>query len=63
MPRKVILEKGDRVKVQHTGTLQDGAIFDKSKKGEPLEFTVGRRQIIPALDRAVEGMKLNEYRK
>ena len=72
LPRKVIPEKGDqktlvkrgdKVKVQYTGTLQDGTIFDKSKEEEPLEFTVGSGQIIPGFDKAVEGMKLNEEKK
>ena len=72
LPRKVIPEKGgektlvkkgDRIKVQYTGTLQDGTIFDKSKEEEPLEFTVGSGQIIPGFDKAVEGMKLNEEKK
>ena len=72
LPRKVIPEKGDekalvkkgnRIKVHYTGTLQDGTIFDKSKEGEPLEFTVGSGQIIPGFDKAVEGMKLNEEKK
>jgi len=60
---KVVVKKGDRIKVQYTGTLQDGTIFDKSKEGEPLEFTVGSGQIIPGFDKAVEGMKLNEEKK
>ena len=61
--KKVVVKKGDRIKVQYTGTLQDGTIFDKSKEGEPLEFTVGSGQIIPGFDKAVEGMKLNEEKK
>lgn len=72
LPRKVIpdkggekalVKKGDRIKVQYTGTLQDGTMFDKSKEGGPLEFTVGSGQIIPGFDKAVEGMKLNEEKK
>ncbi len=60
---KTIVKKGDRVKVQYTGTLQDGTIFDKSKEEEPLEFTVGSGQVIPGFEKAVEGMKLNEEKK
>lgn len=60
---KMIVKKGDRIKVQYTGRLGDGSIFDKSKMEEPLEFTVGSGQIIPGFDRAVEGMKLNEEKK
>jgi len=72
LPRKVIperegekttVEKGDIVKVEYTGTLRDGTIFDKSKEGEPLKFTVGSGQIIPGFEKAVEGMKLNEEKK
>ena len=60
---KTIVKTGDRVKVQYTGTLQDGTIFDKSKEEEPLEFTVGSGQVIPGFDKAVEGIKLNEEKK
>ncbi|MFB0528137.1 MAG: peptidylprolyl isomerase [bacterium] len=60
---KEVIKKGDRVKVQYTGTLKDGTIFDKSKEEKPLEFTVGSGQIIPGFDKAVEGMKLNEEKE
>jgi peptidylprolyl isomerase len=56
----MVIKKGDRVKVQYTGTLDDGTIFDKSEEGDPLEFTVGSEQVIPGFDKAVEGMSLNE---
>jgi peptidylprolyl isomerase len=57
---KTNVERGDRVKVQYTGSLEDGTIFDRSKTGEPLEFTVGSGQLLPGFDQAIEGMKLNE---
>ena len=60
---KMIVKKGNRVKIQYTGSLNDGTIFDKSKEGEPLGFTVGSGQVIPGFDKAVEGMKLNEEKK
>ena len=41
--------------------MEDGRIFDKSKEGEPLEFTVGAGELIPGFDQAVEGMKLNDF--
>ena len=59
----MVVEKGNKVKVKYTGCLEDGTIFDKSKAGEPLEFTVGDGQIIPGFDKAVEGMELNEEKK
>ncbi len=56
---KKIVQKGDRVKIQYTGTLADGSIFDKSKPGEALEFIVGSGRMIPGLQNATEGMTLN----
>lgn len=60
---KMVVGKGDKAKVHYTGQLEDGTVFDESKTGEPLEFTVGSGQIIPGFDKAVEGMELNEEKK
>ena len=60
---KMVIGKGDKAKVHYTGQLEDGTVFDESKTGEPLEFTVGSGQIIPGFDKAVEGMELNEEKK
>jgi len=57
------VKKGDKVKVEYTGKLKDGTVFDKSKEGEPLEFTVGGGQIIPGFDKAVEGMEVEEEKQ
>ncbi len=36
------IKDGDTIKIDYTGTLDDGAVFDSSEDhGEPLEFTVG----------------------
>lgn len=59
----MMVKKGNTIKVQYTGKLEDGTVFDKSKKDEPLEFNVGSGKIIPGFDKAVEGMKLNEEKK
>lgn len=50
------VKDGDTVKVHYTGTLEDGAVFDTSQEREPLEFTIGRGQIIPGFEKAVIGM-------
>jgi peptidylprolyl isomerase len=59
----IIVKKGDTIKVHYTISLKDGTVFDKSKEGEPLEFTVGSEQMPRGFDRAVRGMKLNEEKK
>ncbi|MFC2013094.1 FKBP-type peptidyl-prolyl cis-trans isomerase [Chloroflexota bacterium] len=55
-----ITETGDTVKVHYTGRLQDGTVFDKSVGSEPLEFTLGQRQMIPGFEQAIIGMKAGE---
>jgi peptidylprolyl isomerase len=54
------VKNGDKVKVHYTGSLNDGTVFDSSEKREPLEFTVGAKQVIKGFDEALVGMKLNE---
>jgi len=56
------LKKGDTVKVEYEGKLEDGNVFDSTEKhgGEPLEFKVGAGQMIPGFDKAVVGMKFGD---
>ena len=51
---------GDTVKVHYTGKLDDGTIFDTSADREPLEFTIGKGQLIPDFEQAVIGMNPDE---
>lgn len=53
--------KGKRVKVHYTGTLDDGTEFDSSlKHGEPLEFVCMAGQMIPGFDKAVSEMEAGQ---
>jgi FKBP-type peptidyl-prolyl cis-trans isomerase 2 len=54
---------GDKVRLHYTGTLEDGTTFDSSAGRDPLEFTVGAGEIIPGLDREVEGMAVGETKQ
>ena len=55
------VKKGDKVKVEYEGTLNDGTVFDSTEKhGEPIEFEVGSGQLIPGFEDAVEGMEKGE---
>ena len=57
-----VVEVGDSVKVNYTGTLDDGSVFDSSEGREPLEFTAGAGQMIKGFDAAVIGMKVGEVK-
>ena len=52
------VKKGDKIKVEYTGTLEDGTVFDSSEKqGQPLEFEAGSGQLIKGFDDCVIGME------
>ena len=57
------IKKGDKVKVEYTGKLEDGTVFDSSEGKEPLQFEVGAQQVIPGFEKAVEGMKKDEEKE
>jgi peptidylprolyl isomerase len=53
-------KNGDTVKVHYTGTLEDGTVFDSSKERDPLQFTLGKGQLIKGFEEAVIGMSVGE---
>ncbi|GAX60941.1 FKBP-type peptidyl-prolyl cis-trans isomerases 2 [Candidatus Scalindua japonica] len=58
--RKIIVKKGDKVKIQYKASLTNGTVFKESKPGKPLKFTVGDGKMPHGLDQAVLGMELRE---
>jgi len=58
----VLAKPGDTVTVSYIGTLDNGRIFDSTDADGPLTFTIGNKQIFPALERAVIGMRAGEAR-
>lgn len=53
-------KNGDTVRIHYTGRLTDGNEFDSSAGREPLEFTLGAGQIIPGLEKEIEGMTVGD---
>ena len=61
-------KEGDKVKVHYTGKLEGGEVFDSSECTEdgcscdsgPLEFTIGKGEVIPGFEKAVIGMSEGE---
>ena len=52
------VKNGDTVQVEYTGTLDDGTVFDSSKKHDKLlEFEVGSHEVIAGFENGVLGME------
>lgn len=49
-------KSGDFVHVHYTGKLEDGTVFDTSQNRDPLTFELGKGQVIPGFEKAIEGM-------
>lgn len=58
-----IVKSGDQVRVNYTGTFEDGTVFDSSEGNDPMEFTVGAGHVIPGFDEALIGMHPGATRK
>jgi FKBP-type peptidyl-prolyl cis-trans isomerase 2 len=57
------VEKGRKISIEYTLTLDDGEKADSNVGGEPLVFEQGANQLLPALEEALAGMKVSESRK
>lgn len=54
------IKKGSNVKLHYTGKFEDGQVFDSSKERDPLEITIGSKQIISKLEESIIGMDNGE---
>ena len=54
------VKENNTVKVNYTGKLTDGQVFDSSEGKEPLEITLGQGKLIPGFEKGLMDMKLNE---
>ena len=57
-----MIQNGKKVKIDYT-LFVNGEIFDTSKGTEPLEYIHGSGQIIPGLERSLEGLKPGDEQK
>lgn len=48
------------VKINYTGKLTDGTVFDSSVGKEPLQFIFGVGMIIPGLEEGIKGLKVGD---
>ena len=56
------VRKGEWIKVEYTGTLDDGTVFDSTgmNGGNPLKFQVGAGHLIKGFDESVQGKNHGE---
>lgn len=53
-------QKGDRVKVDYTGKLENGEVFVTSNDSDPVKFNIGDGKILPAFEEGIIGMSIGE---
>ena len=54
------VKTGDRVKINYTGKLEDGNVFDSSQNRPPLDFVVGSGDVMPGIENGVIGMEVGD---
>jgi peptidylprolyl isomerase len=54
---------GDRVRIHFTGRLKDGTVVESSGGEDPIEFTLGEREVMKGLENLVRGMRSGEKRE
>jgi peptidylprolyl isomerase len=54
------VQKGHFVKVNYTGTLDNGAVFDSTESCHPMEVEVGSGNVLRGFEDALIGMARNE---
>jgi FKBP-type peptidyl-prolyl cis-trans isomerase 2 len=58
------VENGSKVKVEYEGKFEDGEVFDASSRhGQPLEFEVGAKQVVPGFENGILGMEVNQEKE
>lgn len=62
-PASPSIENGSKVQLEYTLTDDGGKVLDSNKGREPLTYTQGRQQIIPGLEKALDGMRAGEEKK
>jgi FKBP-type peptidyl-prolyl cis-trans isomerase FkpA len=57
------VQAGQTLSVHYDGYLPDGTLFESSRSGSPITFTVGVRQVIDGWDQGLLGMRVGGDRR
>ncbi|MDJ0957668.1 MAG: FKBP-type peptidyl-prolyl cis-trans isomerase [Arenicellales bacterium] len=58
-----VIENGSNVALEYTLSLTDGSVVGSNVGEEPLTYTQGGKQILPALEEALIGMRAGDEKK
>lgn len=62
-PAGPAIEEGSTVRIEYTVTDEAGKLLDSNKGGKSLQFTHGRQEMIPGVERQLLGMHPGEEKK
>ena len=57
------VSNGKKVTLEYTLKLDDQSVVDSNVGGEPLKVTQGKHELVPGLEKALEGMAAGEKKK
>ena len=60
---KQTVSEGKNVSLEYTLTLDDKSVVESNVGKQPLTYTHGTRQIIPGLEKALEGLKVGDTKE
>jgi len=58
-----VVEDGSTVALEYTVTLEDGTVAQSNVGGEPIEFTAGENEMLPALEEALMGLAAGDRKQ
>ncbi len=61
--KKMTVEEGKTIGIEYTLTLDDKQVVDTNVGGQPLTYVQGSHQIIPGLEKALEGMTVGDTKQ
>ena len=59
----VVIESGTTVEITYTLKDEAGEVLDSSEGQAPLRYVHGRREIVPGLERALDGLRAGDERQ
>jgi FKBP-type peptidyl-prolyl cis-trans isomerase 2 len=62
-PAPAVVATGRRVSIEYTLRLEDGTVADTNAGGKPLVYEHGAGELLPGLERALEGMAVGESKR